>query len=93
MDYIGDVYRRERSGEDDPNAVSAHPSRLPTPTEMKFYEHTNDERQVVALAQVCSLSEDATEAQVKEAVLRSLTAALERNGTVRSGRVCRWAET
>jgi hypothetical protein len=47
---------------------------------MQFFSYTENERQAIALAQVCTLPEDATYAQIEDAVCKCLTAALEHVG-------------
>ena len=55
-------------------------SRILTRTEMQFFSYLQDEREAIALASVCSLPEDATYAQIEDAVLKCLTTALEHAG-------------
>ncbi len=55
-------------------------SRPLTRTEMQFFSYTEDEREAIALAAVCSLPEGATYAQIEDAVLKCFAAALEHAG-------------
>jgi len=51
-----------------------------TRTEMQFFSYTLDEREAIALANVCTLPAEATYAQIEDAVLKCFTAALEYAG-------------
>ena len=55
-------------------------SRVLTRTEMQFFSYTENERQAIALAQVCTLPENATYAEIEDAVIKCLTTALEHAG-------------
>jgi hypothetical protein len=55
-------------------------SRPLTRTEMQFFSFTLDERQAIALAQVCTLPADASYAEIEDAVLKCFTVALEHAG-------------
>jgi hypothetical protein len=55
-------------------------SRPLTRTEMQFFSYTLDEREAIALAQVCTLPENATYAEIEDAVLKCFTIALEHAG-------------
>jgi len=55
-------------------------SRPLTRTEMQFFSYTLDEREAIALAQVCTLPESATYAEIEDAVLKCFTIALEHAG-------------
>jgi len=55
-------------------------SRPLTRTEMQFFSFTLDERQAIALAQVCTLPANATYAEIEDAVLKCFTVALEHAG-------------
>jgi len=55
-------------------------SRPLTRTEMQFFSFTLDERQAIALAQVCTLPADATYSEIEDAVLKCFTVALEHAG-------------
>jgi hypothetical protein len=60
--------------------VHRQTSRTLTRTEMQFFSYTQDERQAIALAQVCTLPENATYAEIEDAVLKCFTIALEHAG-------------
>jgi len=60
--------------------VHRQTSRILTRTEMQFFSYTENERQAVALAQVCTLPENATYAEIEDAVLKCLNIALEYAG-------------
>ena len=55
-------------------------SRVLTRTEMQFFSYTENERQAIALAQVCTLPENATYAEIEDTVIKCLTIALEHAG-------------
>ncbi len=55
-------------------------SRPLTRTEMQFFSYTLDEREAIALANVCTLPAEATYAQIEDAVLKCFTAALQYAG-------------
>ncbi len=59
-----------------------HPqtSRVLTRTEMQFFSYTENERQAIALAQVCTLPENATYAEIEDTVIKCFTIALEHAG-------------
>jgi len=60
--------------------VHQQTSRVLTRTEMQFFSYTEDERKAIALAQVCTLPENATYAEIEDAVIKCLTIALEHAG-------------
>ena len=60
--------------------VHRQASRILTRTEMQFFSYTQDERQAIALAQVCTLPEQATYAEIEDAVIKCFTIALEYAG-------------
>jgi len=60
--------------------VHQQTSRILTRTEMQFFSYTEDERQAIALAQVCTLPENATYAEIEYTVIKCLTIALEHAG-------------
>jgi hypothetical protein len=47
---------------------------------MQFFSYTENERQAIALAQVCTLPENATYAQIEDAVIKCFVVALEHAG-------------
>jgi len=57
--------------------VHKQTSRALTLTEMQFFSYTQNERQAIALAQVCTLPEHATYAEIEDTVLKCLNIALE----------------
>jgi len=57
--------------------VHRQTSRVLTRTEMQFFSYTQNERQAIALAQVCTLPENATYAEIEDTVLKCLNIALE----------------
>ncbi len=60
-------------------------SRPLTRTEMLFFSYTLDEREAIALAQVCTLPDDASYAVIEDTVLKCLCAALNYAGLDESG--------
>ncbi len=60
--------------------VHRQTSRLLNRTEMQFFSYTENEREAIALAQVCTLPENATYAEIEDAVIKCLTIALEHAG-------------
>jgi hypothetical protein len=60
--------------------VHRQTSRALTRTEMQFFSYTENEREAVALAQVCTLPEDATYSEIEDTVIKCLTIALEHAG-------------
>jgi hypothetical protein len=55
-------------------------SRPLTRTEMQFFAYTLDEREAIALAKVCHIPDNATYAEIEDAVLKCFTVALEHAG-------------
>jgi hypothetical protein len=47
---------------------------------MQFFSYTENERQAIALAQVCTVPENATYAEIEDTVIKCLTIALEHAG-------------
>jgi len=47
---------------------------------MQFFSYTQDEREAIALASVCTLPDNATYAEIEDAVLKCFTVALEHAG-------------
>jgi hypothetical protein len=60
--------------------VHRQTSRILTRTEMQFFSYTENERQAIALAQVCTLPENATYAEIEDTVIKCLTIAVEHAG-------------
>ena len=55
-------------------------SRVLNRTEMQFLSYVGNEREAIALAAVCHLPDDATYAQIEDAVLKCFCSALEYAG-------------
>jgi hypothetical protein len=79
MDGMGSEQDSEPGGQVT-DLAHRQPSRTLTRTEMQFFSYTEDERQAIALAQVCSLPENATYAEIEDTVIKCLTIALEHAG-------------
>ncbi len=57
--------------------VHQQTSRVLTRTEMQFFSYTENEREAIALAKVCTLREHASYAEIEDTVLKCLNIALE----------------
>jgi len=73
-----------RNEEPTTDVVHQQTSRVLTRTEMQFFSYTENERQAIALAQVCTLPEYATYAEIEDTVIKCLTIALEHAGSTDS---------
>ena len=76
----GQMTPTRRNEEQMTDLVHRQTSRILTRTEMQFFSYTENERQAIALAQVCTLPENATYAEIEDAVIKCLTIALEHAG-------------